>query len=134
MVGQTIRSFETRTGTTSAPHAKTNNLGRTTSATIVVFDDIAPSDLEIYEQARLIPPTKGEKVGEHRNRVDENFLRAGTKEVATCCRIGELEVMVDGKFKEVTLHIKDIINSPAMASTVPPTLLADIERLKTLTM
>lgn len=137
MVGQTMCSFETRTGTTQASgtRSKTNNLGCTSSSsTVVVFDEIAPSDLEIYDQAGLVPPSKNEKVVDHRIRIDENMLRVSTNIVAIHRCIDQLKAMVSARFKEVILHVQDLNSSPATAGVIPPTVTADIECVKSLTM
>jgi hypothetical protein len=84
MVGQTMRSFESRPGTSTRAKATADTaLTRTgSSSTVVTFDDVAPSELEIYTQAGLLPPSKGEKVAAHRIRGDENEVRIAALLVA----------------------------------------------------
>ncbi|KAJ7838439.1 hypothetical protein B0H13DRAFT_2367466 [Mycena leptocephala] len=83
MVGQTMWSFESHPGTATRAKApaesSTTALTRTgSSSTVVTFDNVAPSDLEIYSQAGLVPTSKGEKVTTHRMRTAENELRLCT--------------------------------------------------------
>ncbi|KAJ6582005.1 hypothetical protein B0H19DRAFT_1252151 [Mycena capillaripes] len=106
MVNQTLRSFETRTGTphSTSSKSKTNSLPCTSSSSMVIFDNIAPSDLEIYDQAGLGPPVK---VAEHRTHIDENMLHASTN--------------LD-------------LNTSDMSDPVPAAVLSDIQHIRALTM
>ncbi|KAJ7835709.1 hypothetical protein B0H13DRAFT_1913466 [Mycena leptocephala] len=144
MVGQTMRSFESRTGTVQSPSAKptskaatsSSSLARTTSSsTVVTFDDVAPSELEIYSQAGLIPTTKGEKVGDHRIRTDENALRVATHIVAILRRIDQLERQSKAQHAELLIRFEDVLHkAPATStSTLTAAFSADIERLKNMT-
>ncbi|KAJ6514185.1 hypothetical protein C8R47DRAFT_1090530 [Mycena vitilis] len=121
MVGQTMRSFENRTGTShSVSAAKTNTISRGgSSSNVIMFGDVAPSELEIYSQAGLIATPKGaEKVGDHRIRTDENELRIGTHIVAILRRIKELEERVNAQIAEMLMRMEDILSkSPATSST-----------------
>jgi hypothetical protein len=140
MVSQTVRSFESRTGTLVAkPAAKatapssSSALARTSSSsTVVTFDDVAPSEVEIYTQAGLIPITKGEKVGDHRIRTDENALRIATHIVAILRRIDQLEKQSKAQHNELLIRFQDILaKAPATStSTLTTAFSADIERLK----
>jgi hypothetical protein len=99
---------------------------------VVTFDDVAPSELELYTQAGLLPTTKGEKVGEHRIRTDENALRIATHIVAIRRRIDQLEKQSKAQHNEMLIRVQDILTkAPATStSTLTPAFSADIDRLK----
>ncbi|KAJ7292121.1 hypothetical protein C8J57DRAFT_1274653 [Mycena rebaudengoi] len=116
MTNQTMRSFESRTGTSHSAAASGSGapLSRTaTTSTVVTFDDVAPSDLEIYNQAGLFPAVKGEKVQNHRARTDANELRLATLAVTVQRRISELEERVRAQHTELLTRITEILNAPA---------------------
>ncbi|KAJ7833880.1 hypothetical protein B0H14DRAFT_1163616 [Mycena olivaceomarginata] len=141
MIGQTMRSFESRPGTTTRAKAtadtSTTALARTgSSSTIVTFDDVAPSELEIYTQSGLLPPTKGEKVAAHRIRGDENEVRIAAVLVAVQRRIGELEKKLNAQHGEVLTRIEDIIKTSPTTSTgtLASTVTTELTRVKAMTM
>ncbi|KAF7365558.1 hypothetical protein MVEN_00429100 [Mycena venus] len=140
MVGQTMRSFESRPGTTTRAKATADTataLSRTgSSSTIVTFDDVAPSELEIYTQSGLLPPTKGEKVAAHRIRGDENEVRIAAILVAVQRRIGELEKKLNAQHGEVLIRIDDIIKTSPTTSTgsLASTVTTELARVKAMTM
>lgn len=139
-----MHSFESRTGTVQTPSAKptskpstsSSSLAHTTSSSMVVtFDDVAPSELEIYSQAGLIPTTKGEKVGDHHIRTDENVLRVTTHIVAFMHRIDQLERQGKAQHAELLIRFEDILHKAptTSTSTLTAAFSADIERLKNMT-
>ncbi|KAF8200024.1 hypothetical protein K438DRAFT_676569 [Mycena galopus ATCC 62051] len=121
MVNQTMRSFESRPGTSNRAKAPADSttaaLSRTaSSSSLVTFDDVAPSGIEIYTQAGLLPISKGEKAAAHRIRTDENELRVCTHIVAITRRLRELEGKTDAQFSEVLMRLKDINKSVCAAA------------------
>ncbi|KAJ7021682.1 hypothetical protein C8F04DRAFT_261153 [Mycena alexandri] len=135
MVGQTARSWEARTGT-AIPREKTssNALSRAaSSSTVVSFDNVvAPSDLEIYSQAGLIPIAKSEKAPERKARTDENELRISTHIVAILRRIEELERKGGAQHHEMLQRMEDVLaNLPSSAPADGVAgLAADIESVR----
>ncbi|KAJ7166095.1 hypothetical protein C8R46DRAFT_1097059 [Mycena filopes] len=132
MVAQTARSWETRTGTVIPRDPPTSNaLSRTSTA--VSFDGVAaPSDLEIFTLAHLIPPPKGEKAADRKTRTDENELRISTHIVAILRRIDELERMTGERHREILLRLEDAVaNAPTSAPAENVAgVVADIAALK----
>ncbi|KAJ7892282.1 hypothetical protein B0H14DRAFT_3126138 [Mycena olivaceomarginata] len=92
---------------------------------------LAPSELEIYSQAGLIPTTKGEKVAAHRMRTDENELRLCTHIVAIQRRIEQLEKKSGAQYAEVLLRVQDILKNgtPSATAITSPAISADVDRL-----
>lgn len=138
MVGQTMRSFESRPGTSTRAKATADTaLTRTgSSSTVVTFDDVAPSELEIYTQAGLLPPSKGEKVAAHRIRGDENEVRIAALLVAVQRRIGELETKLNAQHGEILIRIEDIIKTSPTTSggPLPSTVATELNRINAMTM
>ncbi|KAJ6481962.1 hypothetical protein C8R45DRAFT_1151220 [Mycena sanguinolenta] len=140
MVDQTIRSFESRPGSSNRAKAtvgSSSTLARTASSSsvVVTFDDVTPSDLEIYQQAGLLPTTKGEKVPAHRARTDENELRIATHMVSILRRFEQMEKRNSAQFTELLMRIEDNArNSGSHPSITSPAISADIDWLKDMVM
>ncbi|KAJ7127445.1 hypothetical protein C8R43DRAFT_699379 [Mycena crocata] len=134
MVRQSPRTFESRTGTTidtgSKPAGPTAPLSSASS--MVMFDDIAPSELEIFTRANLIPVVKGEKAISRDGRHNENELRVATHIVAIMRRIEELERKQVAQQGELLKRIEAIITAaPATSnSTLTASFSKDLSRLK----
>ncbi|KAK7017640.1 hypothetical protein R3P38DRAFT_3559743 [Favolaschia claudopus] len=138
MVGQTIRSFESRPGTTARAKADSSvvPLARAaSSSTVVTFDDILPSEIEIHNQAGLTPGYKGEKVPAHRARTDDNWGRVATFMVVTKRDVGQLDKKCTSQHLEVLRRLEDLGNSASSSpSAVTGAALDELERLNGLVM
>jgi hypothetical protein len=144
MVNQTERTFGSRTGsrvsktTTPSAAGPSNALARNSScSSIVIYDEVAPSELEIYNQVGLLPKVNGERVGCHRKRTDENELRLSTHIVSILRRLEQEEQRSSAQHREVLLRIQDIAQRPPATSSSPTNvsaeLVADLARVKTMT-
>ncbi|KAJ7728618.1 hypothetical protein B0H16DRAFT_1734566 [Mycena metata] len=136
---QTSRSFEVLTGTTiprvNAPSSSGTALTRTgSSSTVVTFDDMAPSELEIYTQAALVPIPKSEKAPQYRTRTDENVLRLGTHVMSTKRQLARLKEKMDAQHRENLIRLEDLVNSVTSLTQVAlpagaPTISAEVKSL-----
>ncbi|KAJ7765919.1 hypothetical protein DFH07DRAFT_955585 [Mycena maculata] len=141
MTDQTMRSFQARTASSaSAAAAPSHNtspnssgLGRTSSV-VVTFNEITPSDVELYKQANCLAAVKGEKVPQHRERTDENELRIITHIVTILRRIEELERKTNAQHSEVLVRLKDVADNRPAAHNTSPVLAAEVASLKTMTL
>jgi len=143
MRDQNIRSFESRTRsstTKKTPAAKKTTsagaLSRTSSSSAVItFGDVAPSDIEIYNQVGLLYGTKGEKAPELKARSSENELRVATHIIQILRRVEELENKVAAQHREVLLRVQDILEQPSTIPTAAPpsSLASEVEFIKSMT-
>ncbi|KAJ6613472.1 hypothetical protein B0H10DRAFT_1951494 [Mycena sp. CBHHK59/15] len=124
MVSQTLRSFKNHTSTAKPSQAggsaRSSNpknfvgFALICTSSVVTFDDVAPSDWEIYTQAEMLPPVKGERVAQYHERTSEN-------ELCMCTWV-----------LQINRHIHELQEILMMSPESPPDHSADITRLKAL--
>ncbi|KAJ7138690.1 hypothetical protein C8R43DRAFT_1202235 [Mycena crocata] len=82
-VRQSPRSFEARTGTNISTASESNaGSALSRSSATVIFDDMAPSEQDIFIQANLFPVPRGEKAPQRDTCHNENDMRVATHIIA----------------------------------------------------
>ncbi|KAF7354570.1 Reverse transcriptase domain-containing protein [Mycena sanguinolenta] len=106
MVAQTQRTFAARASTSTTPLTRTDSIHSITEP--------APSDLEVYTQAGLKWPPKGERAKERDERTEANFLVVGMLLLAQQKAVDNLHATIDANYAEILHRLEDMQHGGAV--------------------